>query len=634
MFRACITSTLAVAAALALAQGASATTFCVLPENTCPGPETFPTVTDAFAAATNNAGADKVSLGAATYTAPTAAGFVYNDASAGGAIEIEGHGAATVLTGPSGATRVLYLQKAAAGSIAHDFSVHLPASLASFAEGVTSKGTDLSNITVDADATQSNPHSGIVLSGDADLDHATVTLDVSGSVQAIGVLLQNGDTSVVDSTVSSRIGVETTNGGTIDRVRITAKAEGIEVDNDVPVLIRNCLIRLLASQQGQTAIGVLNASAVTVNNCTLIGNGNSQSVGIVVSSFSNYSSDVDVANALIKGFGSALQRSATNGLQSTISIRYSDYDPSNLLAAGPGATNEGAGNGFHADPGFVDEAGGDYRLRFDSPLVEAGDVQSLFGTGDLDGKQRNADGDGAGGAVPDIGAFEYQRYAPELKIQGPSSGQPGDVLDWNGSAIDSDPGETPQLAYGWKVDGGPLEPGTALQHTFTTNGTHHVVLVVTDPAGVEQTLDLPVQIGAPAGGGGGGGGSDNDPPPAAGSAQADSSTQAPSSNDPRTPDSSSAGNGPARHAPVITRLRVGGRWVSLTVDEPATIDVRVQRRTKTGLHLVRHRRTATRGGALKIALGHLRAGRYRVVVTATDAVGNRSIPKARRLRRR
>jgi hypothetical protein len=74
--------------------------------------------------------------------------------------------------------------------------------------------------------------------------------------------------------------------------------------------------------------------------------------------------------------------------------------------------------------------------------------------------------------------------------------------------------------------------------------------------------------------------------------------------------------------------------VRLVVDEAATIDVRVDRRTKTGLHLVRHRRVATRGGALRIALRHLKVGRYRVVVTATDAVGNRSTPKARRLRLR
>ena len=88
---------------------------------------------------------------------------------------------------------------------------------------------------------------------------------------------------------------------------------------------------------------------------------------------------------------------------------------------------------------------------------------------------------------------------------------------------------------------------------------------------------------------------------------------------------------PARHAPVITRLRVRDRWVRLTVDEAAAIDVRIERRSKTGNHLVRHRRVAVQGGALKLALGHLKTGRYRVVVTATDAAGDRSTPKARRL---
>ena len=76
--------------------------------------------------------------------------------------------------------------------------------------------------------------------------------------------------------------------------------------------------------------------------------------------------------------------------------------------------------GFIDDPGFVDMANGDYRLRPDSLAIDAGsDLRSLgipTLSWDLDGILRPRDGDGFGsgaagdGSHYDIGAYEFDAY--------------------------------------------------------------------------------------------------------------------------------------------------------------------------------------------------------------------------------
>lgn len=78
-------------------------------------------------------------------------------------------------------------------------------------------------------------------------------------------------------------------------------------------------------------------------------------------------------------------------------------------------------------PLFQDAAVGEYRLRSDSPLIDAGTASGAPAL-DADGRARNVDGDLDGVAAPDIGAFENQRELTRLRFDDPST------LRWDGSA--------------------------------------------------------------------------------------------------------------------------------------------------------------------------------------------------------
>ena len=70
------------------------------------------------------------------------------------------------------------------------------------------------------------------------------------------------------------------------------------------------------------------------------------------------------------------------------------------------------------DPRFVNRAAGDYRLRWDSPLLDHGRPTDLVQgeNPDLAGHERVRDSDGNGSAIRDIGAYEYQRLAPTARV--------------------------------------------------------------------------------------------------------------------------------------------------------------------------------------------------------------------------
>jgi hypothetical protein len=149
-------------------------------------------------------------------------------------------------------------------------------------------------------------------------------------------------------------------------------------------------------------------SASTLYNCTLAGNGAAQ------------------------GGGGAYQSALVN------SILYhnsgDNYDSGTVLShccTSPLPTN-GVGN-ITGPPLFMDMAGGDYRLREDSPCIDAGtnllgltlmdpDTGALVGCicapTDILGNSRFIDGNGDGKVAWDIGAYEFNSWkAPRFAVQ-------------------------------------------------------------------------------------------------------------------------------------------------------------------------------------------------------------------------
>ncbi len=108
---------------------------------------------------------------------------------------------------------------------------------------------------------------------------------------------------------------------------------------------------------------------------------------------------------------------------------------------------------FFLPPLFVDPAGGDYRLRFDSGLIDIGTGAGAPSV-DLAGRARPVDGDLAGGATPDIGAWENQGEVTRLRFDSKTD------LSWDGSAnlaVTFDVYRDPLSALG------PLSAGTCWQ---------------------------------------------------------------------------------------------------------------------------------------------------------------------------
>jgi len=83
--------------------------------------------------------------------------------------------------------------------------------------------------------------------------------------------------------------------------------------------------------------------------------------------------------------------------------------------------------------------------------------------------------------------------APLAQISGPTSGNVGQPLSFDGSAS-SDPDGNP-LSYSWQVDGVQVGTAPLLSWTFTHSGPHTVVLSVSDGEASQNSV-LNVQIEA------------------------------------------------------------------------------------------------------------------------------------------
>jgi len=393
----------------ALPAVAGATDYCVAPNAACGGTPVN-SFEQALDQADNAADADRIFLGAATYTAPTAGGYDYSQAYP---VEIIGQGTGqTLLTAPPGASKVFAFH-ADGGSWVHDLTIRLPQNAANGHTGLETSNT-ARRIEVVEDPVQANPRVGVTLVEGATLEDSRVTL--AGAPYPVAVELADSEPTVRRSTLSAWTAVKSV-GGTIERSRLIGTSAGVAAQRGATTLDRS-VVRVTEGNSVGVYASAASGSHTTLNadGVTIVGPGlaNTDAADVFNGFAPAEAADLSLTNSIIRGFEHPLRADVAGSGQAKIAISYSDYDPSgNATSGGPNAVIAEANASNVGDAGFVDAAGGNYHLLPGSPLIDTGDPATAQGL-DLDGNPLVADGNADGSARRDLGAYELQ----------PAAGQP------------------------------------------------------------------------------------------------------------------------------------------------------------------------------------------------------------------
>lgn len=485
--------------------GAAARTYCVA-ASSCSG-MVMSTLPEAAAAANALPGRDRIEIGpgrvpfagTATITEP---------------VDIVGAGRdrTVLVTGPGSGGRSTEVLNISSYSTVSDLSIHMTpmAGAVRMAAGITMIGT-IERVSVTSEPAGTYEAMGVLVREGSTARNISVTLPSSTRAATAAVGVESGivpaTTTLEDVEASAYVGIMNISSGTVNatRVRVRGKRAGIyHVRGNLNLF--NSLIEADGSLDYTglaVTSGMLGEANLTVTHTTIIGPGTSptnRSGGITVSIFGGLDSTSYIYNTVISGFDISIGRVTNSAGRAEVRLDNSLFDPSRLHSlnqfGGTGAITNGFDN-LNADPRFVDAPARDYRLRYDSPLIDAGAIFGLLrGESDIDlnGAARIVDGNGRGAAVSDIGSFEYRRLDPVASFNASTTTVPaGRRVEFDGSASsDGDAGDI--LSYEWSFGDGSTASGVRASHSFNSAGEHRVTLRVTDPTGLSSAATGSVRV--------------------------------------------------------------------------------------------------------------------------------------------
>ncbi|MFL5885140.1 MAG: PKD domain-containing protein [Thermoleophilaceae bacterium] len=480
---------LCIAAALALPALAQADTYCVGPSLTgCTA--TADTVQHALDAANSTPAEDTVKIGPGTYTAATGTSFSYPFFSAGGVVHIIGSGSSTVLTTDGTTTHVLVVGSPPNGSSVANLAVRVPSTQLTGMTGILMSAGSVDNVSVTSEPGLDAPV-GITLDGSS-LRHSSV--DVSNAASG-GTAVTNvgGITALLeDDVLKGATGLESHFLANAYRLDVTAN-HGISAFAET--VCESCLIRLSGSNARGARVDP-GGGGIVLRLSTIVGEGPG-SIGVDADAGgTNHSMSVNVDGTIIRGPELSMHRDEAGGIVNLFGD-YNDYETVRDDSTSSNGVLDPGAHSTTADPKFVDPASGDYRLRGDSPAIDATGIAATPDENtDLAGNPRKV------GPTWDMGAFEYLRRAPSGVTASATSpvfvGQ-ASMFSASGSDPDGDP-----LTYTWAFDDGGTTSGASVQHAFATPGVHTATVTAHDPTGQTASggtsttvMALPPQVTVP-----------------------------------------------------------------------------------------------------------------------------------------
>ena len=450
---------------------------------------------NAFALALSNGQTtpDRIEIGPGTY-----ADGPYNAASQ---IEIVGAGIGqTILTNTAPADFSSVLLANFGGPTISDLTVRIGAGTSS--GGLQPDGGTVERVRIEADP-GATPSSGLNQSGGSARD-VEIALPVGLGARLSGVTVDNMRIDAPDGA--------SVQGGVMRRVRVTAVTSGLSTGSGA-TRIEDGVVRVTGAAADGLVLNPFSGSTITLSHMTFVGAGSAGTVGLRLEggsgAFAALTQSVAIRNVVVRGFGKDLERQGFVGTPNpcifpncpitvNVTVDHSALDVPVTDLGGPGAVTLGDGNLDAPDPRFVDPATGDFRLRFDSPLIDAGDPVPLGASPnylnesplDLGGLPRIVSG------RRDIGGYEYQRTAPSVALTAPTDKvflyRPA-RFTVSGIDPDADP-----LTLSIAVDG-RSRTGAALTKRFTTLGKHAVTGTAADPTQLQAVATQKVNVIAKSG---------------------------------------------------------------------------------------------------------------------------------------